>query len=500
MMPRVPTLRIALAATLAACGDNGVQPLAPGLSIVSGDGITDTVQAAPPQPLVVRVIGQNGAPLSAVAVSFDGGARVFAGPSPATTDRDGFAQATIYLGSVAGEESVTVRVPSLGLQAIARFTVLPGNPVGVAVEPADTAVYVGGTVRLRGWIVDRLKNSRGGTLTYETTSPAVQLSGATLTSAAIGRARVVGINGMWQDTAWVSVVPPGAAVAVLGHMITNDTQRVVFFNLDGTGFRSFDVSYWTTPHPDWSPAGDVIALEDGGVFPGFNPHLILGDPSGPKQRLVPDSIGLTSETNPRYSADGAWIYFSGVRPGVMSEIWRVHPDGTGAERVSGPSDAFYGGYQPSPSPDLTHVVYTRNAVCCYDLLVSVLNVASGTIDSLQHADGTPTPGYMPRWSPVADVIAYGAHKFDEPQQYATVLWLINPDGSNPRPASNTSDAYWPEIDWSPDGRWLIAASYDDGVLHLIDTQTGLTLPLPFTQRLRQPSWRRESFAASPARH
>jgi Tol biopolymer transport system component len=104
---------------------------------------------------------------------------------------------------------------------------------------------------------------------------------------------------------------------------------------------------------------------------------------------------------------------------------------------------------------------------------------------------------MPRWSPVADVIAYGAHKASEPQQYAIIIWLIDPDGSNPRPASNPTDAYLPEIDWSPDGRWLIATSYDDGVLHLIDTQTGLTLPLAFTKSLRQPSWRSANFLSTP---
>jgi len=505
-MSRTRLLLLAAVGMLAAC-DNAVQPLTPGLSIVSGDGVTDTIQATPAQPLVVRVIGQDGTPMTGATVTFVGRPaggygryRTYVGnipPSTITTDADGFASGTVLLGNVAGKDSVTVSVPAAGLETIALFTILPGNPTGVAVEPPDTAVYVSGTVQLRGSIVDRFQNSRGGSLTYETTSAAVQLSSATLTGAAIGRGMVVGSSGTWRDTMWVSVVPQGAAAAVLTRFIGLDTQRVVFFNFDGTAMRSFDVSYWANPHPDWAPAGDVIVMQDGGPSPGFNPRLMLGDRTGPKQRILPDSIGFVSETDPRYAVDGTWIYFSGARPNVRPELWRVHPDGSGAERVSGSSDYYYGDYQPSPSPDDSRVAYTRNAVCCYDLLVFVLDVATGTIDSLPHADGTPTPGYMPRWSPAGDVIVYAATKPGQSQQYATILWLIDPDGSNRRPASNTNDAYWPEVDWSPDGRWLIATSYDDGSIHLIDTQTGLRLPLAFTKlptkSLRQPSWRRETF-------
>jgi hypothetical protein len=496
-MIRTRALLIAVTTMLGAC-DDGVQPLGPRLSIVSGDGITDTVETAPAQPLVVRVSDQLGLPIPGVAVTFAGGAGLFpryhtiAGPYADTTDQHGLATATVYLGTVAGQDTVTVNAPTLGLEAFALYTVLPGNPTGVAVDPPDTAVYVNGTIQLRGSIVDRRQNSRGGTLAYETTSPAVQLSGATARGVAIGRATIVGASGVWRDTAWVSVVPPGAAVAVLPHFATGDTQRVVFFNFDGTGFRSFDVPYFATPRPDWAPAGDVIVMEDPGEYPGFNPRLMLADASGPKRRLVPDTVGLTWESYPRYSADGSWIYFTGGTTTIRSATWRIHPDGTGVERVSPQVDTYYGDFQPSPSPDGSRVAYTRNAVCCYDLLVYVLDTRTGTIDSLQHADGTPTPGYMPRWSPVADVIAYAAHKVGEPQQYASIIWLIDPDGANPRPASDTTHLYLPEMDWSPDGRWLIARSYDEPLLHLIDTQTALRLPLAFTKLLRQPAWRRDN--------
>lgn len=496
-MARTRTLLVAVTLSFVAC-DNGVQPTTASLSIVSGDRVTDTVETALSQPLVVRVTNHLGLPLPRVVVTFAGGAglpdryHTLAGPYADTTDGKGLARATVYLGRVAGEDTVTVSAAELGLTAFARFTVLPGNAAGVAVLPPDTALYVNKTLQLRGSIVDRWQNSRGGTLTYETTSPAVQLAGATVTSAAIGRAAIVGVSGVWRDTAWLSVVPPGAVAAVLPH-VSSDTQRVVFFNLDGSAFRSFDVSYWARPHPDWSPSGDVIVLEDGGPFPGNAPHLVLGDPSGQRQRVVPDSAGLSWESDPRFSADGAWIYFTGGTASIRSAIWRIHRDGTGLERVSSVTDTYYGDYQPSPSPDGSHVAYTRNAVCCYDLLVYVLDRTTGTIDSLQHPDGTPTPGYMPRFSPVANVIAYSAHKASEPQQYASNIWLINPDGSNPRPATDTSLVYLPEIDWSPDGRWLIAYSYNEPLLHLIDTQTGLVLPLAFTKYLRQPTWRGNNF-------
>jgi len=124
------------------------------------------------------------------------------------------------------------------------------------------------------------------------------------------------------------------------------------------------------------------------------------------------------------------------------------------------------------------VAFARTPNCCYELLVEVLHLGTGAIDTLQRPNGTPIAGIRPRWSPASDVIAYSN---------AGQIWLIQPDGSNERTGSPPGHGYG-LFDWSPDGRWLVAES-DAGLLYILEPATGLALPLPFTTLLSHPAWR-----------
>lgn len=479
-------LSVALVTGVGAC-DNTTGPAQAGEVRVSGDRATDTVGAALSSPLVVQVIPAVGHRASGIAVQFVSGEAfvtptgrrfhtvVF--PRTDTTDELGSVRAGVVLGTGTGEDSVIVRVPALDRVALARYTVRPGAAVGVAVLPADTVVYVDRGFRLRGSTVDRLGNVRGEPVAYTVSGEAV-LSGDSLIGRTIGRAKVTASARGWRGDGWVSVVPRGTVAAVTRRLSGADTMRLVVFDLDGSGWRSFDLPYWSDPQADWAPSGGVLVWRDPGPFPGDTGHLVVGDASGARRRLIDPSAGFVSEYYAQYSADGSWIYFAGARPGSRAEIWRVQSDGSGPERVGPQGDAYRGYFQPSPSPDGTRVVLTRTPDCCYELLIEVLHVATGQIDSLQRANGTPIAGVHPRWSPTADVIAYNN---------AAQIWLIQPDGSNERTGSPPGHGYG-QFDWSPDGRWLIAES-DVDILYLIEPTTGLTLPLAFTQHLAQPSWR-----------
>lgn len=481
------SLFVALVTGVGAC-DTNTGPTPPSeVRVMSGGRATDTVDATLPSPLVVQVIPPVGHPASGIAVQFvNGGVRVTpvgpryhtnAIPDADTTDDLGLVRARVELGTDAGEDSVIVRVPALERVAVARYTVRPGAAVGVAVLPADTVVYVDRGFRLRGSTVDRLGNVRGEPVAYSVSGEAV-LSGDSLIGRTIGRAKVTASARGWTDDGWVSVVPRGTVVAVRRRVSGPDTLRLVVFNLDGSGLRSFDLPYWSDPQPDWAPSGGVLVWQDPGPFPGFNGHLVVGDSSGVRRRLIDSTAGFVSEYYPQYSADGSWIYFAGARPESRGDIWRVRSDGSGPERVGPQGDGYTGYFEPSPSPDGTRVALARTPACCYDLLIEVLDLATGQMDSLRRANGTPIAGVHPRWSPTADVIAYNN---------AGQIWLIQPDGSNERTGSPPGHSYG-QFDWSPDGRWLIADS-DVDLLYLIEPTTGLALPLAFTQLLTQPSWR-----------
>src|SRR5712691_3048166 len=485
VLSRSAPLVAALLSGAGAC--DGTTGLSGGVRIVSGDRVTDTAETELPNPLVVQVASTSGQPVAGVQVQFvmvpgysftPAGLRThtYVYAATDTTDAHGLASVRIELGGYAGEDSVIVRVPTLDIQAVARYTVLPGAAAGVAVLPLDTVVYVDRGFRLRGSTTDRWGNPRGEPVAY-TSSAEFAINGDSLTGRTVGRATITATAGGRTGVGWVSVVPRGTVAALLSRVSGPDTARLVLFNLDGSGFRSFDLPYFANPEPDWAPSGDVWVMQDAGAL-GENPHLVLMDFSGARRRLIDSSAGFTGEYYPQYSVDGTWIYFAGGLPGRRAEIWRVHPDGSGAEQVGARADSYDGDLQPSPSPDGTRLAFTRTPDCCYDLLVRVLHVSTGAIDTLQRANGTPIAGVRPRWSPTADVIAYAN---------AGQIWLMQPDASSERTGSPPGHGYG-AFDWSPDGRWLIAES-DADLLYVIEPATGLALPLPFTSRFRQPAWR-----------
>ncbi|HZG43314.1 MAG TPA: hypothetical protein VEY93_10150, partial [Longimicrobium sp.] len=90
-------------------------------------------------------------------------------------------------------------------------------------------------------------------------------------------------------------------------------------------------------------------------------------------------------------------------------------------------------------------------------------------------------GRSPRWSPVAELIAYVA----EDGSIRGVL----PDGTGDRALAPAGRTYAPEIDWSPDGRYLISRETQSRLLEVIDVATRTGIPLPFSREFRMPAWK-----------
>jgi Periplasmic component of the Tol biopolymer transport system len=505
------------AGAIVACGD-ATGTHTPGLYVRSGADVSDTVLATLGNPLVIEIIDDEGAPLPGVVVRFQA-VPLSGGRSPLwsrtwvalgdsvgrtglefifdTTDSNGRATSYVQFGVVAGSGTmVTVNAPALGLDATAAFTIQPGAPAGVIVAPRDSAMYVGGSYALRGAVVDRWGNPRTDPVSYHaaTTSSAVDLDATGKISAReIGRSYAVVTAGAWRDSAWVSVVPQGRIAAVRAHRITGDTAYFVLMNIDGTDASRFPINYWAQPRADWAPSGAKLVMEDGGHFGAADNHIVLFDADGTTHSIVDTTLGLQVEFYPQYSADGDWIYFAGGRPNLQghTELWRVHPDGTGAERIGEAAGYYEGDTQPSPSPDGRHVAYTTDRYpCCYGLTVRVLDVETGAIDSLGAQNGTPLPGLTPRWSPVdANLIVYGNANDNYNNVYALTLYAMRPDGSGRHAITPPDVAVRPSFDWSPDGKWIIAQSFDTNALELIEVGTSRILPLGFTAGMTQPTWK-----------
>ncbi|HEX8211936.1 MAG TPA: hypothetical protein VF584_17300 [Longimicrobium sp.] len=494
---KTPSIRVALlaASVIAAACDNpvsdGTPKKDPGLRVISGADVADTVLTAPVQALTVELIGDNGKPLVGVPVRFEavltntpagpiapvlvsevGGARFMALVAD-STDAAGRAHARIAFGTIAGPGAVNVIVPTLGLRTTAGYTIRPGNPVRVVTAPQDTMLSVGRSATIRATVQDRHGNARTDAPALRVASGPASLAGTTVTGAAFGRAMVVAEVGGFADTTMVSVMPQGTIAAYTAMEHTGHELAIYRFDLDGSNLSKVTPSvmnngYWGEMPSTWSADGTKLFFHDNN--PNHTKQLYVFDfATNTRRRLIEPASQLEHESWPRRSYDGQWVYFTG---GVFNEatIHRVRADGTGRERVRAGRDA-------SLSPDGTRLAYISGS----SLVVTTL--ATGQSVTI------PGPAASPRWSPQGSEIAYIS--VTESFFANGELRAVKPDGTGNRPVSASGTQYRHTFDYSPDGKYIIAANRN-AVLTVIETATGIELPISLRQLnhgLWAPAWK-----------
>ena len=486
-----------------------------GIRVVSRADVRDTVLTTLAEPLEVEVRDDAGAVVPGVAVEFsalssvrepDAGS-VYLGavgssvwslqPVLDTTDARGRASARVLLGDIAGPGGVVVSVPTLSLTDTIPMTILAGRIVAFRVRPVDTAVYVGRTYQLRAQAGDKWNNWRDTTAVYGGVAGGVAVSSSgVVTGVAISRAAIAVRIGTWADSVRASVVPVGTIAAHAIRDYVGDSIGIVVVNLDGSGVRRIVVE--TPPReyggeeppehemgPRWHPSGSVIvyhesrAVRSGNTEGFFQRRLFVMDLAGGSQPIFPASAFYTDE-QPTFSPDGAWVYF--VARGTSDffhHIWRTRADGSGAAPVGGVPNNVYE-TRPSVSPDGQWLAYVASGPTVSQSTVRVRHLVTGEHTTLA-AGGT-----SPRWSPRGDLIAY-VNSADY-SGYSGVLRVVRPDGGGDRQVVSGA-AYAPVIDWSPDGKYIVAARSSYGGLELIEVSSGARVPLPYAGGLSQPAWR-----------
>ena len=396
------------------------------------------------------------------------------------TNTAGESQVWVQLGPLAQSAGLAIVVPDLGVAIEVPFEVRPGAAAELSVPAPDVAVALGFVGRLDAAVVDRRGNRLTTPLTFTPDVPGVVdiAPDGELGSVAFGRTTVTIEGGGFTQTGYVSVVPAGLlAVGTIGGaptalvVNTTGTSRIPIPPVDVQG-EPVNASALA-----WGP-DDRLAFQirHGNV----NPRLFTATLGGTPVPLVP--AGASSDTaaaQPRWSRDGQWIYYSasGFQPVyTSSEIWRVHPDGSGAERV-GESATTEGDYSPDPSPDGTAVVFasTRGRDGA-ETAVVVRDLETGD----EHPVGI---GILPRWSPDGQWIAY-IHDFTDGGYGA--VWLVRPDGAEGHPITTPGVFGEQGIDWSPDSQWI--AGFDSRGISLVQVSTGMVLPIGQLQYFVFPAW------------
>lgn len=137
---------------------------------------------------------------------------------------------------------------------------------------------------------------------------------------------------------------------------------------------------------------------------------------------------------------------------ASDQICVVNADGTGFRRLTADDNKRH--YYPSISPDGKSVVYSAHREAnIYE--IHEIEIEAGSVKQLTDRLGNAN---APEISPDGKQIAF---KISTP--VVSEIWLMNRDGSDPRPIPNASG--W-DPTWSPDGEFILFASNMRGAVQL----------------------------------
>lgn len=480
---------------LPGCGDaTGVK--GPAIRVLSGEGLTDTVEAFTTQPLLLEILGAESKPAKDVQVWFNpfdrwGVVCRYDLPSEVGTgcssdesmmpnglsefsDASGHVSKNFQFGRISGTALVELRVPELGLVDTVSYTVLAGNPDRVVLEP-DTAVTVGTTTTFRPGALDRFLNRRPELGTLSTSSSALLIVGQRVEALRFGSHPVdVHFPGLASVTATVRVVPAGMLAAVVplaARYGAAAPDSVVVAAVDGSQRRAIPIPpEYLVPSSTaltWSPDGTrlVVQLQPRAGGPSRLYSLTL---DGKITQVLASAVHPDAATDQRlgaFSRDGRWLFFTSGSSS-SSTLWRAPADLASAEPVGSFGRPFYGNL--GVSPDGARVALPGS--------LTIYDVAARTETNL----GVDASGVA--WSPTDDRVAYRSSN--------GVVGIVNADGTGNRViAGPWRFAYHdPSLAWSPDGRYLLCfttvASPD-----VIDPQTGVVVRAWAWFSLWSPTWK-----------
>jgi Tol biopolymer transport system component len=197
-----------------------------------------------------------------------------------------------------------------------------------------------------------------------------------------------------------------------------------------------------TSAPSWSPGGDRLAFvsdRDG------DPDIwVIRREGGDAVNLTHDKA---KDNSPAWSPDGQWIAFASVRDSLYWEIYAMHADGTGVQRLTWWEDAS--DLWPCWSPDGSRLAFASKRDGNWEIYM----MASDGSD-LRRLTDHPADDTHPAWSPDGSQIAFESTR----DGYADVY--VVPAGGGE--ATNLTRLAWATDlgpTWSPDGSRI--AFYSD---------------------------------------
>ena len=429
-------------------------------------------------PLSWIVLARDGAPVATqVRLVLDSAARSMgmrlastpSGPPQdsltITSDARGVASAALRFGDRAGHATIRVSAPQIDLDDSLVYDFPHGTASAIDVEPVAPA-YIGDTRFVVWHTYDANGHRVFGTPVLEVADTAVAafVDQDNIRAKAAGVTWVRSRDGALMDSTVLAVVPTGTFGALsAGEWIVSPTN--------GVGPAAVFMPPFSLADPRYSASHDTLAYTEGGSIR----LRLLG---GSYALLTPGALGFAAVQNPEWSADGQWIYFTGSSASGSAEIWKVHPDGSGAVRAGPAASSTERDEMPAVNAAGTLLAFTTNrALAGGQPTLRIVTLPGGTTVYAGPA------GTNARFAPDGARVAFLS---------GSQLMLVNADGTNLHRLTSL-DLFVGQITWSPDSRWLLVlhggSQSVPQYLQLIDATTGAAIQLPYTLGWTNPEWR-----------
>ncbi|KAF0106837.1 MAG: putative protein kinase [Anaerolineaceae bacterium] len=267
------------------------------------------------------------------------------------------------------------------------------------------------------------------------------------------------------ETLTPTVTPQGGGAGQVAFVSDRaGSPQIFLMYADGSGQRQITNLPDGACQPDWSPGGEQIVfvspcLERKDAYPGAHMFVMNADGSG----IVPLLASEAGDYDPAWSPDGTRIAFTSVRNGYP-QIYILNLGDNSAARVEMDTE-IQEARQPAWSPTGTQILYTVRRV---DVLQIWVMSDAGAGQTQLVRSGSEYFDFLPAWSPDGQTII-----FTQSRGPLTIGWLMGLRYEN----RGTQDAarvnnglYAIDVDFSPDGQWIIFETSDSGQYDIVIMQ------------------------------